>query len=511
MSERIYACLLRLLAPRFYRVYGEEAARLVRDRCRDEQGFLSKIHLWLDLLADLIVTVVRDGRFTRPMLFSPRTAAPSIPPVPSFAVVRNGLPHTAALLVGGAFSLGVLTTLSALIGPGGRGPTSSPSWFSILPPSAAAHATPKAAFAQSTHSPSVPADDTWPPIPVPTGPFGIGRVGYDWVDPSRSDRYSSLPNAHRELMVYFWYPTSTPSADVKGAYLPGAPQMDALPEVQSQMRQRYGSRWPAIVSDAIFSHAAEGASPVNSSRPFPLVIFSHGLGMTGFNYTGLIEDLVSRGYVVASIEHTYVALAVWFPDGRVVLHQETQGPPPPAGLTPVEEFKWMLPSIRNEISEGVADVRFVLDRVAAEKNNPKQFLLADKVDLNRVAAMGHSAGAGYAARACQLDIRLEACVELDGGLLPITALPEFPDRATLKQPLLFLEAYHPESRIAGTPAEHAAYDKKKKSSCRLVALAATMSSCDPRAWTTAALPTCPCFWRDRIGFLTGMWPGTIWI
>jgi hypothetical protein len=32
----------------------------------------------------------------------------------------------------------------------------------------------------------------------------------------------------------------------------------------------------------------------------------------------LIEDLVSHGYVVASIEHTYTVKAVWFPDGAMV-------------------------------------------------------------------------------------------------------------------------------------------------------------------------------------------------
>src|SRR5215467_10044648 len=35
-----------------------------------------------------------------------------------------------------------------------------------------------AAFGQSTQ----PADAV-PKLPAPSGPFGIGRVGYDWVDP----------------------------------------------------------------------------------------------------------------------------------------------------------------------------------------------------------------------------------------------------------------------------------------------------------------------------------------
>jgi pimeloyl-ACP methyl ester carboxylesterase len=194
-------------------------------------------------------------------------------------------------------------------------------------------------------------------------------------------------------------------------------------------------------------------------RQFPLVIFSHGLGTTGFNYTCLIEDLVSRGFVVASIEHTYVALSVWFPDKRVVLRHDA---PPPPGSTPEERFKRMMPHIRDQISEGAEDIRFLLDRLAAEKGDTVQFLLAGKIDLNRVAAVGHSAGADFAARACQLDFRLKACVELDGGMPPISALPEFSDHATLKQPLLFFEAYHPDSQTAGRPAEHAAYFKKKE-------------------------------------------------
>jgi hypothetical protein len=61
---------------------------------------------------------------------------------------------------------------------------------------------------------------------TPSGPFGIGRVGYHWTDPSRPDRYSADPQARRELMVYLWYPTSKKGAEVRGTYLPGALEMD---------------------------------------------------------------------------------------------------------------------------------------------------------------------------------------------------------------------------------------------------------------------------------------------
>jgi acetyl esterase/lipase len=90
------------------------------------------------------------------------------------------------------------------------------------------------------------------------------------------------------------------------------------------------------------------------------------------------------------------------------------------------------------------------------------FPLAGRLDVNRIAAMGHSAGAEFAVRACQLDARLKACVDLDGGMVPLTALPVDPDGAMLKQPLLFLEADHPESQMGGTHAEHEEYFKIKE-------------------------------------------------
>jgi dienelactone hydrolase len=191
-----------------------------------------------------------------------------------------------------------------------------------------------------------------------------------------------------------------------------------------------------------------------------VIVFSHGNGSTSFNYTSLIEDLVSRGYVVAAIEHTHSAMLVLFPDGRAMpFHKDAT----PRDLPPAERTRRMMESISTLIEEGAADVRYVLDRLTQLNSaDESQFPLAGRLDLNRVAAMGHSAGAEFAARACQLDARFKACVDLDGGMVPVAALPEYPDGATLKQPLLFLEADHSASQMGGTPAQHQEYFKKKE-------------------------------------------------
>jgi dienelactone hydrolase len=310
-----------------------------------------------------------------------------------------------------------------------------------------------AAFAHSAVTQSAVA----PRLPVASGPFGIGRIGYEWIDPSRPDRFSSDPTARRRLMVYLWYPSSQKNDRPGGAYLPGAQQMDRDPDAQRAMRDDHGAVWPLIVSGAIRSHAVDNAAASMQPPRFPVIILSHGLGGSGFGYTSLIEDLVSRGYAVAAIEHPYVAGAVVFPGGQIILQHHDQFPP---GITPEERFKRMAASIGDTITEGAADVRFVIDKLT-ELDKSTQFALAGRLDLSHVAAMGHSAGAEFAARACQLDVRIRACVDLDGAMVPVAALPDYSDGATMKQPLLFLEASNPQSRMFGSPQQIADYLKKK--------------------------------------------------
>ena len=96
---------------------------------------------------------------------------------------------------------------------------------------------------QPSASSSVKTSAPVPEIPYPSGPFGIGRVGFDWIDTTRPDNYD--PKRKRELMVYFWYPTAK-SVGAKGQYLPGAAQMDAAPAIHELMSQEFGNVGPRL-------------------------------------------------------------------------------------------------------------------------------------------------------------------------------------------------------------------------------------------------------------------------
>jgi dienelactone hydrolase len=299
-----------------------------------------------------------------------------------------------------------------------------------------------------------------PTLPTPSGTFGIGRIGYEWIDLSRLDAYSTAPQAHRDLMVYLWYPSPRGNSQEAGWYFPGAKAMDADPSLQPHMKREFETAWPLIVSGKIRPHAIDNAPVVSTPKAFPVVLLSHGLGGTGFEYTSLIEDLVSHGYVVVAIEHTYTALAVAFPNGKIVpFHREAI----PADLSADERMKRMMAAAGEGISTGASDLVFVLNRL--EKMNTagsRQFPLSGRLDLKNVAAMGHSAGADFATRACQLDERIKACVSLDGGMPPVSAFPEFPDGKRFQQPVLLLEVDHSGDRKPYSETQYTDYLKGKE-------------------------------------------------
>jgi predicted dienelactone hydrolase len=302
-------------------------------------------------------------------------------------------------------------------------------------------------------------------LPDPSGPFGIGRVSYEWIDASRPDGYSGDPHAHRALMVYLWYPSARGAGGETAAYLPGAKQMDADRDVQHQMKEEYGALWPLMVSGEIKSHAKEDAPVSRTPQQFPVVLLSHGLGGTGLEYASLIEELVSHGYAVAAIEHTYTASAVVFPDGRVVpAHRDIE----PAGLTSAQRWQRMMEGAGLLIRQGAEDVLFVMNKLTElDKSGAQGSLLGGRLDLNRIAAVGHSAGGGFATGACQLDARIHACVSLDGEMPPVMAFPEFPDGKGFQQPVLLLELDHASERMPFSADQYSDFRKKVEAQLNL--------------------------------------------
>ena len=114
MSEKIYSpLLLRLYPSNFQKAYGEDALQLFRDRARDERGFLSGLRLWIDLLADLLISIPREHRAARTALAASRTQ-PCFDGTPSFRILEDEAPSFVSLVNGGVAAMVIYASLLLL-------------------------------------------------------------------------------------------------------------------------------------------------------------------------------------------------------------------------------------------------------------------------------------------------------------------------------------------------------------------------------------------------------------
>lgn len=250
-----------------------------------------------------------------------------------------------------------------------------------------------------------------PDLPAPRGSHPVGSTLYRWVDGGRPELATPDADDRRHVVAQAWYP-ATATRGRKVAYMDGLGRLPGpvygLPRF---IFRRFGE------TD---THAAVDAPVSAAQHRWPVVIFSPGYGAPRAVYAGLLADLASRGYVVIALDHAYESAIVQLADSRVV------GPAPfrARGDTGV-------PHMERQVVVRAADVRFVLDRLdRGEGLGP----LAGRLDLTRVAAIGHSFGGATAVLTASQDARIRAAADIDGMLYGDVR------GAGLRGPLLLLES-----------------------------------------------------------------------
>ncbi len=235
-------------------------------------------------------------------------------------------------------------------------------------------------------------------LPPLTGSFDIGVQQYHLVDTDRMEYFTENLEDHREMMIQLWYPIEKDASGENADY------MD--PTTFRWLKDQSPISLVSIPNDAyqfICPHLKNNTSIAPSSSPFPVIIFSHGYDGVYQIYTSFIEDLVSHGFVVASINHPYVAGITVFPDGRTI----------PIASVPdekVEDFFSM--SLRSVIE----DAKFVLDYLTLLNSSENQW--QGTLDLSKVGMFGHSFGGAATAVCCMEDSRFKAGLILDGVFYP---------------------------------------------------------------------------------------------
>ncbi|WP_216320827.1 alpha/beta hydrolase family protein [Deinococcus aestuarii] len=103
---------------------------------------------------------------------------------------------------------------------------------------------------------------------------------------------SPLPRYDRPLTVEVWYPAALAAGQAQTT------------EYRDALGSGPGNPQRPVVPFTFPGRATRGAAPTAQGGPYPLVIFSHGYPGSRYLMSRLAENLASKGYVVASIDHT---------------------------------------------------------------------------------------------------------------------------------------------------------------------------------------------------------------
>lgn len=217
-------------------------------------------------------------------------------------------------------------------------------------------------------------------LPEPKGIYGVGVVNVELSDSTRTQLRS---HEKRRWMSTIFYPTL--KTGKTEPYMLGTLDDGNVCDIK------------------ILGHAIP-REPVIQSCRFPVIISLPGRGGERQKASILYEALASHGYIVITMDQSYVANFVKFPDG--------------AKTTLTSKDVWNLPRDRDYryayddeiIASAIKDIDFILDHFQAFGN------LSSAFDTNNLILMGHSIGANIAHIKGFSDKRIRAVVDIDSKI-----------------------------------------------------------------------------------------------
>ncbi|MCA0131713.1 alpha/beta hydrolase [Winogradskyella alexanderae] len=283
-------------------------------------------------------------------------------------------------------------------------------------------------------------------LPQPTGPYKVSTKDLHLIL-DRDEVITKDKADKRALMIKVWYPSNESLGEQDPYIDEGGRHGFAL---------KYGLPNSAFnYLDKIETHIYRDINI--AKEKFPVLIFSHGYNSKANSYYALLSEIVSHGYVVFAVNHTYESTGSTFPDGNEVYFnyqyaQEIESDTWHMMEPVVKAFKNDLTFeerhpivkkgltsyfVRDMVERWAMDVVDVVNQI--DDWNSSGFFKGH-LDSSNIGVFGHSRGGGAAGEALLTDNRIKAGANIDGVQWGRIVNTSFDD------PFLYISADWPENK-----------------------------------------------------------------
>jgi hypothetical protein len=257
-------------------------------------------------------------------------------------------------------------------------------------------------------------------LPPSTGPYTVGTTDI-FLEFDREEVITTDESDYRSLMIKAWYPSKETSEE-KDPYIDKGGR--------NGFAQKYGLP-PSMLNYLNKIETNVYRDITISDETFPVLIFSHGYNSKANGYYALLSELVSQGYIVFAINHTYESTGTTFPDGTVKYFDYAY-----AGQIESGTWEIMEPTIeafknglsfqeRHLVVQKALTTYFVKDMVERWADDMVDVVneldvwnhagfFKDRLDLSNVGVFGHSRGGGAAGESLLIDDRIKVAANVDG-------------------------------------------------------------------------------------------------
>ena len=199
-------------------------------------------------------------------------------------------------------------------------------------------------------------------------------------------------------MLQVWYPSDVNIYDIRSSYIDNEKAF-----TYTLKNQGYGV--PSMLTDQIGSikcNSWDSSKPLKNNK-FPIVIFSHGHGGLRTQNTNQVEELVSHGFIVMAVDHTYDAGFVEFLNGNIEYSLTSRPDSSPIIESP-EEFN-------TRFFYRINDINFLINQI-------NSFHILDNeifsiMDTSSIGIFGHSLGGLTSIYAALNNKSIKSCYALD--------------------------------------------------------------------------------------------------